>query len=451
MKLRSGAWRSVSDTTIEEPSRGVPSSLPGAAGLPAGRHPRLPVRVSTLDSLKHRNFKLFFSATFCLGAGYWIHTLVMGWLAYDLTRSPLLTTLAIGVENLPFLLAGPVGGFVADRWDLRKFLILVAAYQGIVTAAFSAFVMFGNPGAPHLFAFAFLMGLSWAVADPPKVSFIPSLVPRHVLINAFSLNGLSFNLTRFVIPTMAGVVLVWIGPGRTLMFAASLYLAACLATVLIVYARAQGQASERTRLFGLSPFIEGLRYVAREPFVLAIIVLGGILPVLYVPFVYGMLPVYASENFHVGPSGLGILLSAVGVGSAVSTVVLASAGEIKYKGRVLVFFMGLIILGMTAFSQSPGIWLAFACLVVASGGMTGFLTVEYAAIQVSTPDYIRGRISAIGLMTFGLYPVGSLLAGFIAERTTTPTATLVAGGVLLALTAIILLRAPSIWAFRQTR
>ena len=137
------------------------------------RPPRVRVRVHTLDSLRYREFRLLWVSTLGIGGGFWVQQLIVGWLTYSLTRSPLLTSLALGLEALPFLLGGPIGGILADQWDRRRLLMAVSAYQAAVTAGFSVVVLLDRVETWHIFAFVLAMGSSWAVSSPARLRHSP--------------------------------------------------------------------------------------------------------------------------------------------------------------------------------------------------------------------------------------------------------------------------------------
>ncbi|MBI4297441.1 MAG: MFS transporter [Chloroflexi bacterium] len=153
------------------------------------------------------------------------------------------------------------------------------------------------------------------------------------------------------------------------------------------------------------------------------------------PFVQGLMPVYAEEVFGVGPTGLGLLLSSLGVGSTIGTFVLASLGDYHRKGLLMLASLVAMGLATVAFSLNPSYRLAFPNLLVLSGAMIMFASTSNAAVQSVVKDDFRGRVSGVYMATWGFTPLGSLLAGGLADRLGAPAATLMAAGVLVVVLA----------------
>ena len=175
------------------------------------------VRVHTFDSLGYLNFRLICFTTVFSAGGLWLRQVILGWLTYDLTQSAFLTSLVMGLEAFPVLLAGPLGGLLVDRVNRRKMLVLVYAYQATVTLAFSSIVLLDWVETWHIFLYALLMGFAWATADTARTSLISNVVPRENLVNAFSLNSLAYSCTRMAMPALGGVILALVGAGPALL------------------------------------------------------------------------------------------------------------------------------------------------------------------------------------------------------------------------------------------
>jgi MFS family permease len=202
-----------------------------------------------------------------------LQQVVVGWLTYDVTRSPLLTVLAMGLASLPHLLVAPFGGVLADRWDRAKLLAGAYVYNGIVTAGFSAAVVSGRIEAWHIFVFIMAMGLSQSISHPTRLALVPRIVPREYLLNAFAVSMLTSSVARMAVPAAAGLLIVLLGPGQTLLLGGTLYLAAAVALGTI----SLGQPVQRRAGPGsvVRDLVDGARYVSREPVLLAVIRLGA--------------------------------------------------------------------------------------------------------------------------------------------------------------------------------
>ena len=212
---------------------------------PKMRPIRMPTRVRTFDSFRYRDYVLLWLATAFSSGGFWLQQVIVGWLAYDVTGSAFWTSLALGLDALPILFVGPLGGLLVDKFDRRKLMAGIYAYQAAVTSAFAAVVLLGALQTWHIFAFIFFMGLSWVISDPARMSLIPNIVPRERLVNAFALNSLAFSVTRLAAPAVGGVLIAGAGVGYALALEVALQLCAAAAVIPLKVAAANRSALPR--------------------------------------------------------------------------------------------------------------------------------------------------------------------------------------------------------------
>ena len=403
----------------------------------------LPVRVRTFDSFKYQSYIFLWLATVFSSAGYWLQQVVVGWLAYEITGSAFWTSLALGLDALPILLAGPIGGVLVDRFDRSKLLAIIYGYQAVVTTVFAGIVMTGNLEAWHIFAFIFFMGLAWVVSDPARMSLIPNIVPRGNLVNAFALNSMAFSVTRLVAPALGGVLIAITGPGLTLALEAALQICAISVALCLRVTKPDRPALRLPTVF--SDLREGVRYVLGEPVLIGLFTLTAMPALLVMPSIQGLMPVYAAEVFHVDSKGLGLLMSAVGAGSTLGTFVLASKGDIGSKNVVVLVSISVLTLATAVFSINVFFHTAYLNLMIISAAMMTFFSVSNAVIQSTVSDEYRGRVAGLYILTWGLFPFGSLSAGFLAERLGAPHATQIAAGAMLILFSL------AVWRIRVLR
>ena len=408
------------------------------------RVPRVrPMRVHTFDSFLHRDYRFLWASTLFFSGAFWMQQVIIGWLTYELTQSALLTSLVMGLDALPILIAGPIGGLLVDRWDKRKLLSGVFVYQSLLALGFGTMVLLGDVNAWHVFSFVFMMGIGWVIVDPARMALIPAIVPRHSLVNAFALNSLAFSITRLAIPAIGGALIVFSGAGVALLLQGGLVaVAAALALGLGTFATS-GQPKLNAR-GALSEILEGVRYIRDTPVVLGLMLFGFLPTVLISPFLHGLIPVYAAEVYDVGPATLGLLMSAVGAGFLTGTLVLASIGDVPHKGLMILGCIALICVSMVAFALNPSIALAFPIVALGSMGTMGYFSITGATMQSILPDGIRGRVSGIYILTFGAMPAGNLAAGVISENMGAPTATLIACGLVVVAASVLMVLFPSI-------
>ena len=403
----------------------------------------LPLRIRTFDSLRYRSYVFIWLATVFSSAGFWLQQVVVGWLTYEVTASAFWTSLALGLDALPILLVGPLGGVLVDNFDRKKLLAFVYGYQAVVTTIFSIVAITGNLQTWHIFAFIFFMGLSWVISDPARMSLIPNIVPKENLVNAFALNSMAFSVTRLGIPALGGILIVLIGTGPTLLLEAGLQVCAVCTALFLQVRKTDKPALRLSTVF--SDLRDGARYVLSQPLLIGLFTLTAMPALLIMPSIQGLMPVYAAEVFNVDAKGLGLLLSAVGAGSTLGTFVLASLGDIKAKHIVMLGATVALVLTTALFSINAFFPTAYLNLMVISAAMMTLFSVSSATVQSTVPDEYRGRVSGLYMLTWGLFPFGSLASGFLADRLGAPHATQIAAGTMLVLFAL------AVWRIRSLR
>ena len=403
-------------------------------------------RLRTFRSFRYGDFRLLWVASVGTSGGYFFQQVLIGWLTYDVTKSAFLTGLALGLDTLPNLIAAPLGGVLVDSLDRRRVLMLVPAYQCALSVAFGLIVMLGLVETWHIFAFVVLMGFSWVIIEPARMAIIPGIVGETRLVNAFSLVQLAFSTTRLVGPAIGGVVLATLGPGAALFVGAGSQLAACAMGTLI---RTRNQAADAVTLrSALSGLAGSFRLVRQTPLVQALLLLALVTPLVVVPFSNGLMPVFAAEVFAVGPARLGALLSIIGAGSMLGTILLASMTDVPRKGYAVLAAVLTAALGLGILAVAPSFPVAVVASLVIGLGFTGAQTLVSSQLQRSVPAEYRGRISGIWMMTWGTVAGGGLVAGALAGWIGAPLAAAAGAGITLAAALSVVARYRSVRSLR---
>lgn len=396
-------------------------------------------RLGTFDSLRYRDYRLLWFGTLFSSSGQWIQQVSLGWLTYALTGSPFLLGLINGLRSLPLLILGPFGGVAADRLDRKRLMLSTQLFLMTVTAVFATVVFAGHAHVWNIALFSLLTGVAWAFNMPVRQSIVPKLVPRAALMNAMALNSAGFNLTRIVGPSLAGLLIASIGIGGNFSLQALAYLGVA-AMVWQMHVPAHEHvgpaASVRQNL------AEGARYVWRHPTLRAQMTLALVPVVVALPYI-SLMPVFAKDVLDLGPTGFGVLMAAPGLGAVIGTLTIASVGNIERKGLLL--FGALFALGITLIllAQSRSVPLSLLLLVLLGAFQMTYMTTNQTLLQLSTPDQFRGRVMGIYMLNQGLLPLGSLIAGTLADIWSAPLAVAVMGGAVLLLAGLAYVRSPA--------
>jgi MFS family permease len=391
-----------------------------------------------------RDFRYLWLGSFASQIGMWVQQVAVGWLAYDLTGSAtFLGVVATARSVSSFALTLPAGVF-ADRWDRRR-LILLSQVMILANAAVLAWLVATGAIAPwHLAVGAFISGASHSLNMPARQSLGPQLVGHRHIANAVALNSISFNTSRVLGPSIAGI-LVWIaavatfpGSGADSSLQSNLALCFEVQAALMVIAVActiamnssGGAHSERPRGSLWANLVDGLRYVNRTGPVRAVFLTASV-PILVGSVYSQFMPVFARDVLDVGPSGMGALMSAIGVGSLLGAFALAALSNYPRKGLIMVGTGIGSGVSLMAFASSQSFGLSLVTLAATGFSLVVCLAIGQTLLTLTAPDEYRGRVLSIWSLIWSLEAVTVLPAGWLADRAGAPITVLICGIVVL--------------------
>jgi MFS family permease len=351
---------------------------------------------SRRDLLRNRDFAFFLSARFLATLAVQMQTVAVGWQVYAVTRDPLDLGLIGLSQFLPFVLLVLPAGHVADRFDRRRILAACFALECLCALLLLALAARGLDSARPVFAVMVLFGIARAFAMPTGQALLPNLVPRAHFGTAVALNTSTWQVSTIAGPALGGIVYLLGAPAVYSTVAVLL----ALAVVMVLRIRGGGVAQARpAEEPGWQSLLSGLRFVRSKR-----LVLGAISLDLFAVLFGGataLLPVYAADVLQVGPTGLGWLRTAPGIGAAVCGVLLGLLPITRGVGRWM--FAGVLVYGCATvlFGVSAHFWLSMAALVVMGAGDMVSVYIRHLLVQLETPDEIRGRVSAVNAVFIG--------------------------------------------------
>jgi MFS family permease len=400
---------------------------PAAAAGPAGHDPYAALRV--------RDFRRFLVGNLIATVGTQMQTVAVGWELYERTRSPL----ALGgvglVQVLPVIALTLPAGHVADRFERRRVLMAALALLALASLGLAAASAL-HAGVFWYYACLLVAGIARAFQGPAKEALAPQLVPRALYANSSTWRSSSWQLASVVGPAAGGAV---IALTRGAVAAYALDAVAALAFLLLLAAIARPAFTPATRSATLESLVAGVRFVARTKVLLAAITLD-----LFAVLLGGataLLPIFARDVLHVGPTGLGWLLAAPSVGALLMALTLAHRPPMRRAGRALV----VAVIGFGAativFGLSRSFWLSLAALFLTGAFDNVSVVVRSTLLQLLTPDEMRGRVGAVNsLFIGGSNELGGFESGAVAQFAG-PVASVVLGGVGTILVVLTVARA----------
>ena len=338
-----------------------------------------------------------------------MQTVAVGWQVYSLRHDPLDLGLVGLSQFLPFIPLALVAGHAADRFNRRRILALCYATQVLCALLLLAFTISGQRVVWPVFAVMVLFGSARAFSMPSSQAIVPTLVPIESFGNAVALSSSSFQVATIAGPALGGILYL-AGP-QTVYAVVAVLLA--VASVLMSLAKVRhvkplnvaATAAPASALpdpaaaKSWHAVLEGLRFVRSRS-----VVLGAISLDLFAVLLGGataLLPAYARDVLHVGPTGLGLLRTAPGVGAALAAVVLAFSPMARHVGRWM--FAGVALFGIATivFGLSHVFIVSLLALLVLGIGDMASVYIRHMLVQLETPDAIRGRVSAVNGVFIG--------------------------------------------------
>ena len=377
-------------------------------------------------------FRWFWSSTLFASMSMSVRMLAQGWLVLELTDSPFWVGFVAGIQGLGLLAFGVFGGAIADRFGKRRVLATVQLLSAIFAAAVGVLALTGHIDLWHMALAALGQGMVMATQLPVSNSMIYQIVGRQRLLNAMAMQQVGMNVTRIVGSLIAGTLIAQYGTGSSYIFAG---LTALLGVGALWFVKGNFPATGRREPFGQA-ITHGLRYAWRATDIRRLLLLSVLMEAFgFSHFV--MMPVMARDVLEVGPTGLGYLSAASGLGSTLSTVGVASLGDFKGKGPLLVGTAMSAGVFLALFAFSPWFAASLVLVALAGGSLMAYDVAMGTTLQLISDDQMRGRVMGLYGLTFGFTPVGGFLAGAVASVLTVSIALGGAGFIILAYVAVV--------------
>jgi MFS family permease len=397
-----------------------------------------------LRALRHANYRLFFGGQSVSLVGTWITRIATSWLVYRLTGSALLLGVVGFCGQIPTLLLSPFAGVLVDRHDRHRILVITQVFSMLQSLALALLALPGIITVREILSLQIVQGVINAFDTPARQSFIADMIEdRADLPNAIALNSTMVNGSRIIGPSIGGIVIAAVGEGWCFMIDAVSYLAV-IASLLAMRVAEKPLREAGGRI--LEELRAGLSYVSRSLPMRSALLLLALVATMGMPYTV-LMPAIASGRLHGGPHTLGFLMTASGLGALAGALYLAARNSVLGLGTAMVVSTIAFGVALAAFSQSRVLWLSLLLLPIVGGGMMVETASTNTILQTIVEERMRGRVMSFYTMAFlGTAPLGSLIAGVLADRIGAPT-TILLGGVACVLAGIwFAVRLPSLRA-----
>ena len=354
-------------------------------------HPT-PLQPSSI--LAHRPFVLFWTGRVLATAGYQMQSVAIGWQVYEMTDSAFDLGLVGLAQFLPMLMFALATGHAADRYDRRKIVIACQIVKLLTATALAVGSLYGGLPRAAIFGVLFVFGAARAFEMPALQALLPGIVPVGMFPRAIAASASATQAAIIAGPAIGGLLYA-AGPviAYAMCAATFLFCALCIGRIRGAHATREREPVTLDSLFA------GIRFIRGEP-----VILGAISLDLFAVLLGGataLLPIYAKDILHVGPTGLGMLRGAPAVGALAMSLFLARHPLQRKVGRTM--FAAVAIFGgaTIVFALSSSFALSLASLTLLGASDMVSVVIRSSLVQLQTPDDMRGRVSAVNSVFIG--------------------------------------------------
>ncbi len=369
-------------------------------------------------SLRHRNFRLFFSGQLVSLVGTWMQNVGQAWLVLELTHSSFKLGVVSALQFLPMLfLSFFVGPFI-DYFPKRKIIIFTQTVLMVLAFILALLDAAGVVRYWHIMILATLLGVVNTIDMPARQAFIIEMVGKEDLMNAIAMNSSIFNAARAVGPALAGLLIGAAGTALCFFVNGISFLAVLGGLLLMRFEEAPVRGPHAYQVF--DDIREAVRYIWQTPVVMITILLVAVVSVFGTNFNV-LVPVFSRQELNRDAAAFGFLMSAFGCGALIGAASLAALSRSGPKPSLLLgggMALSLVLI-MIGFQRSYG--LTALLLACAGWSMVTFFGMANTTVQLNTEDRLRGRVMSVYTLSFGgLTPFGSLFAGSVAHALQAP-------------------------------
>ena len=376
---------------------------------------------NSFRSLRHRNFRLVWSAGLISNVGSWAQIIAQDWLVWELTHSSLAISVAATIQAIPSMLLSLPAGLIADRLPKDKILIATNLVGSATAAVTGIMVLTESIEYWHALVLCFIVGAASAVDAPVRLSFVSELVGQEDLPNAVSLNSSSFNIARLIGPASSGILINQFGTGPS-------FLINAVSTIFVIFALLAIDPTKLHRDHEQRPsgtIRQGWNYLWARPDLRAILLIALFTSAFGLNFNF-FNAIMVTKVFEQNAAVFGSLGTIVAVGS-LSGALLSTRVEHLRTARNIAAGAAIFGILLLLISVTPNIYLYAALLPLGGGIVLITMISANSSMQTHTDPTIRGRVMAWYVMAFNA-PFGSPLLGWISEHVGARWAVATGGG-----------------------
>jgi MFS family permease len=393
-------------------------AAPDTGGSPRSAQAHDPYAV-----LRNRDVALYLTGRLVASLGQQMLTVAVGWELYERTHSALALGLVGLTQMIPMILFTLPAGHVADNHERKRIIILMTLAIVCASVGLTLISAF-RAGVVWIYCCLFAAGTARTFLWPASSAFLPQLVSRQEFSKAVTWSSGSFQLSSVVGPAAGGGLIALTHHAAPVYAINAVAGLVCLTLISLVRRHQVVAVKEKMSLTSL---VAGFKFVFASS-----VIFGTISLDLFAVLLGGataLLPVYAKDILHSGPSGLGLLQAALPAGSLLCALFLAYRPPLQKAGRTMLWAVAGFGIATIGFGVSRWFWLSFFMLFLGGVMDNVSVVVRHTLVQLLTPDEKRGRVSAVNSLFIGTSnELGGFESGFVAYLFG-PVVSVVSGGI----------------------
>jgi len=401
-----------------------------------------PLTIRILEPLRVRDFRLLWSGMTISALGDGIFTVALAWGVYDISNTPSALSIVGVAWFLPEIAAVLLAGVIADRVDRRLLMIGADVLRAVAIGVLGILSVAGQLELWHVWVLVALYGIGNSFFYPAYTALVPQVLSRDQLVQAAALRQFVRPLTMRVLgPALGGAIVAVAGVGAGFLIDAASF-GASIAALALMASRPVPRAVGKTVGTVFGDMADGLRYVLSQRW-LALTLLGvTISMVFFLGPVFVLMPFVVKNHLNGGAGGLGLVLSAGGIGALIASLSMAQRGLPRRPLFVVYVAWAIAAFCLVGYAESDAVWEAALVSALSVGSLiTGQILWE-SLLQRSVPGEYLGRVASVdSFVSSGLVPLSLAITGPIAGAlgtlVTLRWAGVIAGGVLLGFLVIV--------------
>lgn len=348
--------------------------------------------------LHHRDFRYLVVALVAIGFAIQMMIVAVGWQVYEIDRNPLHLGLIGLAEFLPLPLLALPAGQLADRASRKLIFVCATVVDAAVAVSLLVVTLTGASRLWPFLALGFATGVASAVGAPAVRALPPAIVPTEILASAMALRSTAIQGAVIVGPAVGGLLFA-VQPELVYGVAGALVVVGLVAATRLHERGIVERVAATEKAPRWDELLAGVRFIRRTPVLFGAVSLD-LFAVLFGGAV-ALLPLFARDILHVGPTGLGLLRSAPAVGAIAAGILLTRRPLRRRVGRTMYAVVGVFGVSMLVFGLSRSFALSAAALAVS--GFADMISVNIRAtiVPLATPNEVLGRVNAVEMVFIG--------------------------------------------------